>query len=170
VVPPATRRAYVARGLAVVLLLGIVASWQSATDYVRTAFENGKTAEARQEVRRMGERAVAAYARDGAVCPSASHPVPLDLESIVRMGKFQSLQAEWKEDEARHAGFACLGFEMEKLQYYQYAYEATPTSFIARARGDLDGDHVSSTFELHGHVTDGHLVVEPKLRETASYE
>lgn len=52
---------------------------------------------------------------------------------------------------------------MRTPQYFQYDYEATPTSFVARAHGDLDGDGVFSTFEVTGHLVGDRLVVSPRL-------
>ncbi len=33
---------------------------------------------------------------------------------------------------------------------YSFAFDSTGTSFVARARGDLDGDGILSTFEVRG--------------------
>ena len=117
-----------------------------------------------------------AYDRDRAICPSASAAVPSDIERLFfephqTLDRFyQSSVREWTIDEPQHSGFACLGFEMTAPQFYQYSYEATESGFVARARGDLDSDHVYSTFELRGRVKDGHLVVDRDLTEKAPNE
>ncbi len=38
---------------------------------------------------------------------------------------------------------------------YAFAFESTGATFVARARGDLDGDGVLSTFEVRGTARDG---------------
>jgi hypothetical protein len=39
-------------------------------------------------------------------------------------------------------------------------------SFVARARGDIDGDGVMSTFELRGQLIGDRLHVAPTIQET----
>jgi hypothetical protein len=109
----------------------------------------------------------AAMAYDGshAVCPSASLPLPTAHDAI-RGTKYQSTKQDWEVDEPRHAGFACLHFSMTRPQYYQYRYEATPSSFLAGGRGDLDGDGKLSDFRIRGEVQDSHLVLTPSIEET----
>jgi hypothetical protein len=80
--------------------------------------------------------------------------------------KYQSTASEWAVDTDRNAGFACLKFEMSFPQYFQYEYEATETSFVARAYGDMNGDGVFSTFELKGELVGDRLVIAPNLLET----
>jgi hypothetical protein len=47
---------------------------------------------------------------------------------------------------------------------YAFAFESTGSSFVARARGDLDGDGILSTFETHGTARPGEPPrVEPGL-------
>jgi hypothetical protein len=59
-----------------------------------------------------------------------------------------------------------LRFEMSAPQYYQYVYEATPSSFVAQAHGDLDGNAVFSTFAARGTVSGDRVVLAPTLDET----
>jgi type IV pilus assembly protein PilA len=124
-----------------------------------------KTAEAKNTLGTIARAAAAAYERDGSLCPSASQPVPGDV-SLLRGRKYQSRNDDWEVDRPRAAGFACLGFSMDQPQYYQYRYEATATSFLANARGDLDGDGDLSNFTTTGEVRDGRLVVSPSIEET----
>jgi hypothetical protein len=97
-------------------------------------------------------------------CASASSPVPRDTASI-RGRKYQSTPEEWNVDRARDAGFACLKFEFTIPQYYQYRYEATPTSFLAGGRGDMNGDGRLSDFTITGEVRDGRLVPATSINE-----
>lgn len=136
---------------------------------VRKYIANAKTAEARNTLAQISKNAVAAYeGNDRHLCPSASAPVPAD-RSLVSGRKYQSTRSEWTAEGTR-AGFGCLKFETTGLQYFQYEYEATPTSFVARAHGDLNGDGVFSDYELHGKVIDGRLVLAPTILEIDPYE
>jgi type IV pilus assembly protein PilA len=141
-----------------------------------------KTAEAKNALGMMAKDAVAAYESDEtdpsgsgtrsgrAICRSASQPIPRDL-STVSGRKYQSAPGEWQMDAAKHhTGFACLKFEMTMPQYYQYHYEATGDAFTGRARGDLNGDGVASTFEVKGQVSGDRLLVAPAISETSPDE
>jgi type IV pilus assembly protein PilA len=132
---------------------------------VRKYIANAKTAEARNTVGFMAKLAVDAYTRDGALCPSASYPVPGDMKKV-RGAKYAAQHGEWVIDASRHAGFACLGFEMAAPQYFQYAYESDGTSFTITARGDLNGDDIYSTFILRGAVQNGAVVAAAQIEET----
>ena len=71
--------------------------------------------------------------------------------------------SEWWKDAP---GFSCLGFEVPSPQYYQYNYTNSGTGFVGTARGDLNGDGVTSTFEIMGRVQAGALFVSPNILET----
>lgn len=156
----------------IVPVIGVLAtlSIYGTRKYIATA----KTAEARNTLGMIAKDAVVAYEREVAdgkrrVCPSASAPVPAD-RTMVSGKKYMSSTAEWQADSAADAGFACLRFEMSMPQYFQYQYEATPTGFVARARGDLNGDGVFSTFEINGRIVGDRLVVSPAILETNPFE
>lgn len=54
---------------------------------------------------------------------------------------------------------------------YAFAFESTGTSFVARARGDLDGDGVLSLFEVRGTIgPDKKPVAEPGMYVEAELE
>lgn len=156
----------------VIPIVGIVAVF--GIYGVRRYIANAKTAEARNTIGALASDAVTAYETGGEVlpdgtvkrriCPSASAPVP-DDRNLVRARKYASAPADWQADLGANAGFACLHFEMPTPQYFQYEYEATPTSFVARAHGDLDGDGVFSTFEVRGQLVGDRLVVSPTFLE-----
>jgi hypothetical protein len=55
---------------------------------------------------------------------------------------------------------------MTAPQYYQYVYEATPTSFSVRAHGDINGNGKFSTFEIKGNLVGDRIVVAPSIEET----
>lgn len=132
---------------------------------VRKYIANAKTAEAKNSLGVIGQLAVAAYEESHRICPSASAPIPAARKAVSGM-KYQSAGGEWEADTDKNAGFACLKFALGQPQYFQYEYEATETSFVARAHGDLNGDGVFSTFELRGEIQSGHLLVSPTIRET----
>lgn len=136
---------------------------------VRKYIANAKTAEAKNVLGQIGRLAVAEYDETHRLCPSASFSVPQEMDAV-RARKYMSMASEWRADEKVDAGFACLKLSLATPQYYQYSYEATATSFVARAHGDLDGDGIVSTFELRGEVKGGRLVVAPALLEMDSDE
>ena len=125
-----------------------------------------KTSEARNSLGELAKDAAMAHERaDGRrICPSASLPVPRDTSSIRGM-RYQSAPSDWEVDKPRDAGFSCLGFSIQFPQYYQYRYEATPSAFVASARGDRNGDGRLSVFSISGEVHDAHLVVTPSIVE-----
>jgi hypothetical protein len=146
---------------------------------VRTYRLNAKSSEVRNALAQIAQNASIAYEREdpvpglaeptaaatGRVCPAASLPVPAQASAI--SGKrYQSSRAEWEVDKARNAGFSCLRFELSAPQKYQYRYEATPSSFLAGGRGDLDGDGRFSDFTLQGRVEAGRLLLSPQFSET----
>jgi hypothetical protein len=54
---------------------------------------------------------------------------------------------------------------------YSFSYESNGTTFVARARGDLDGDGVLSTFEIRGVIRPGEKpIVEPGMHVEAELE
>lgn len=158
---------------ALVLVLGTLSVL--AIFGVRKYIANAKNAEVRNSLGQMAKDAAVAYEREdltrtGAigehrVCPSATFPVPRDAASVSGK-KYQSAPSEWTVDEARNAGFACLRFELSQPQYYQYRYEATPSSFVAGGRGDLNGDGKFSDYRITGEVRDSRLLIAPSILET----
>ena len=132
--------------------------------YIRVA----KTAEAQNSLAEIAKDAVAAHAPAHRICPSATQPVPLEQKWISGK-KYQSTHAEWRVDEEKNAGFACLGFERVAPQYYQYRYEATPSSFVARGYGDLNADGVFSEYTWSGHVVGDRLVIDPSVTSTEPF-
>lgn len=136
---------------------------------VRKYIANAKTAEAKNVLGQIGRLAVARYDETHRLCPSASRSIPQEMDAV-RARKYMSMGSEWRADAKADAGFACLGFSLATPQYYQYSYEATATSFVARAHGDLDGDGIVSTFELRGEVKAGRLILAPSLLEMDSDE
>lgn len=142
-------------GVSTILLLVVV----GCRRYIAVA----KTAEVRQGLSTIAVDAAAVYERDRRVCPSATLPVPTDAQ--FSGDKYQSINADWATDAPQNAGFACLGFAMDRMQYFQYRYEATPSSFVARGRGDLDRNGVFSEFSWTGKVVAGHVVIAPGITE-----
>lgn len=137
----------------------------------RKYIANAKTAEARNTLAQIGMDAQSAFERERAgsgahkLCASASRSVPASL-SMVSAKKYQSATSDWEVDKATDGGFYCLKFSMSQPQYYMYSYHSTPSDFSAMANGDLNGDGVSSTFELDGQVSGASLNVAPTIKET----
>ena len=54
---------------------------------------------------------------------------------------------------------------------YSFAFDSQGTTFVARARGDLDGDGILSTFEVRGSIPPGEQPrVEPGMYVEAELE
>lgn len=159
--------------VALLLFSGAYMMWMKSRD--------ATTAEAKNSLGQLAMDAVTSYESEHMInvgpgdqvqrrlCPSATAPIPANVEAI-RGKSYQAAPDEWAVDQKIDAGFACLRFEVPHPQRYQYSYEATETSFVGRAIGDLDGDGVTSTFEVHGHLVDGRLMIDPALVEIRPYE
>lgn len=160
-----------------ILVVGILATL--AIVGVRRYLNNAKSAEARIDLGGIALATTSSFEREDVttgtfthqLCSSATVPVPKN-ERAVSAKKYQSSSSDWMVD-APNGGFACLKFEMSEPQYYQLKYTRTGTgskvgdSFIAEARGDLDGNGVFSSFTLGGHVMAGDLVMQdPSIKET----
>lgn len=177
----------------VVALVGILASL--AIYGVRKYVANAKTAEARNSLGQIGKDASTAFEKGTtagivltqggaapvmrALCTTASPTVPAAAASISGH-KYQSSQAagvDWGAQQATNGGFACLKFAMQEPQYYMYSYTSDSTAatqgntFTAAAYGDLNGDHIYSTFQLFGTIdSSNQLVTSPSLTETLAEE
>ncbi|MDB5215352.1 MAG: hypothetical protein JWO86_3279 [Myxococcaceae bacterium] len=168
----------------VVAIVGVLAVL--AVYGVRKYIANAKTAEAKNSVGQMSKDALTKYegeAMAGAVlspggttgvlrdvCLSAKSAVPSFVPAAL---KYQSQSSDWNADGTTSpaAGFSCLHFEMAGPQYYQYDYKGTSlTSFTAEARGDLNGDSVTSYFHQDGSVVSGRLNVAPSIIEIGAEE
>lgn len=170
--PPARRgtiTTLVTWGL-VVCLLGTTGVL--ATFFIRKYLVGAKSSEVKNTLGQLAKDSMMAYEGEGLpggtahrICPSASLPVPADAAAISGR-KYQSTPLDWQRDQPRSAGFACLHFEMSQPQYYQYRYEATPSSFLVGGRGDLNGDGRFSDFTITGKVIDSRLVTTPSISET----
>ena len=132
---------------ALIAIVGVLAVL--AVYGMRKYINASKTVEAPNTVGALGRDAAAAFENDRKLCGSASARVPVLVPHGTR---YQSMITDWTRDEAGNAGFACLRFEMQVPQYYQYDYQSAGTSFTATARGDLDADGKESLFQLTGVV------------------
>jgi len=176
----------------VVAIVGILASL--AIYGVRKYIANAKTAEAKNSLGQLGKDGQTAFEKEtlaGAVlaagtsttisralCWTASAAVPAAKGSI-QGAKYQSDQSatkDWGLDLTAGpgggpGGFACLKFSMSAPQYFMYTYVSgvagAPVLFTANAYGDLNGDGVTSNFQLIGTVnaTDQNLYVAPTITE-----
>ena len=150
-----------------VFMLGVmgILAWYGVRKYIAAS----KTAEALNGVGMIARDAESSYAADGVLCKSATSPVPSSIAAVAGR-KYMSNPSEWTRDPA-DTGFTCLSYEMSYPQYYQYDYERTaPDSFVAYARGDLDGNGVTSEFSERGDVVSGTVVVDPSVKQTSPNE
>jgi prepilin-type N-terminal cleavage/methylation domain-containing protein len=167
----------------VVAIVGVLSTL--AIQGVRRYVANARSAEARGAIGGLARCAVTAYDRDlstvGGVLAagathagpaksfgaSASNTVPASLTSV-RALKYQSAPAEWLTGDA-NSGWLCLKFNVSSPQAYMYGYLATSGpdgAFTASAQGDLNGDGVTSTFEIFGKADQAVPRISPLLKET----
>ena len=174
----------------VVAIVGVLAVL--AVYGVRKYIANAKTAEAKNAIGQMSKDSLSHFEGESMantilpggsatgilreLCEGSSASVPSAL-ATVQGKKYQSTSANWNVDASagtsgRAAGFSCLHFEMAQPQYYAYSYSGTLTgSFQAIARGDLNGDTITSTFTQDGSITAlGRLNVAPSIRDQAAEE
>jgi type IV pilus assembly protein PilA len=134
-----------------------------------------KTAEAKNTVSAISRAAVAAYERERMVgttlvhrlCASAT-PVPAEVPPG---RKYQPSSSDFESGSA-DAGWKCLKFALNEPIYYQYLYVkgagsgktgADANGFEISARGDLDGNGVTSFFGRGGQVRNGAVVVSSEI-------
>jgi type IV pilus assembly protein PilA len=173
----------------VVAIVGILAVL--AIYGVRKYIANAKTAEARNSLGQIGKDSQTAFEKESmastvlapgavtAVTRALCGPQTVNVPAAAPVGtKYQSLQTvgnDWALNETTNAGFSCLKFSMQAPQYYSYGYtsngnaSAVPpvqgTLFTATANGDLNGDGVTSTFQIYGSVVANNLYVSPNMFE-----
>jgi type IV pilus assembly protein PilA len=124
-----------------------------------------KTAEARMEVGTMARSAAQAY--------DVEHMDPLapGKPTTYTHSLCKSTSLEWTSDPPE-TGFTCLRFTIETPQYFMYSYSITGKgsddgdTYSAVAEGDLNGDGVTSKFEMTGKVSGGAVVSTPGIKET----
>jgi type IV pilus assembly protein PilA len=173
----------------VVAIVGVLAAL--AVIGVNKYVANSKTAEARNSLGQLSKDAATAYEKESIangiltrgsstavvrkLCASASATVPSSVTSV-KGRKYQSNPTEWKVDAPTNAGFACLKYEMDQPQYYMYSYSTSGTSslgssFTASAQGDLNGDGVTSLFQVTGSIGNGFVLnIAPTILEVRPEE
>lgn len=116
-------------------------------------------------LRRLSESAVA-YAEANGHFPESA---PLTPATPPRGEKAADPPGTWD-----HPTWQALDFRAspEGVSHaYSFAFESTGTTFVARARGDLDGDGILSTFEVKGAIRPGDKPsVEPGMYVEAELE
>jgi type IV pilus assembly protein PilA len=156
----------------VVAIIGILAAL--AIYGVKKYLTNAKTAEAKNNLGRLGKDAVTSFEREtmsyslasaGAetaavhqLCASAANPVPSTggTNGVPKGSKIQPNPTDWSGNST--TGWKCLKFSVDSPVYYQYNYTATnaadPTqaAFTATAAGDLNGNGTAGTWTYGGGV------------------
>lgn len=160
----------------VVAIIGILAAL--AIYGVKKYLTNAKTAEAKNNLGRLGKDAVSAFEREtmnyslagaGAetaavhrLCATALNPVPKakGTGGVPKGSKIQPDPSDWTGDSV--TGWKCLRFSVDSPVYYQYNYTSTnptdPTqaAFSSTATGDLNGDGSNfSVWTYEGGIVKG---------------
>ena len=153
---------------------------------VRKYLANAKSAEAKNNIGAISRQAVAAYERESysnelipsdksagsahQLCGSAT-PVPHDVPKGVKYQPSSAPGTDFHSGSAT-AGWTCLKFTVDMPMYYQYSYVTGPGSgksgatakgFEASARGDLDGNGVTSLFARGADVRNGTVVLSTQI-------
>jgi type IV pilus assembly protein PilA len=158
----------------VVAIVGVLAVL--AIYGVRKYIANSKTAEARNSLGEIKNDQASAFEREtgGTTVLAAGSSTTL-LRSLCGNGanvpstgvpassKYQSAKGDWADG----AGWQCLKFSLEQPQYFQYQFSSGggTTSYVAMARGDLNGDTNTSLFAVSGNVQNGALNTSPTIEE-----
>ena len=133
---------------------------------VKTYLAHAKTTEARKMVSRIAQGlATHAETKDSPRFPGSAPRTPKDVPAGT---KFVSDAKTWN-----HASWRAIGFQLEEPQFYSYEYETATNGKRAtvRAHGDLDGDGVTSRFELTVEITAaGAITIAPEMVEVDPLE
>jgi type IV pilus assembly protein PilA len=150
---------------------------------VRKYVASAKTIEAKNTISQIARLAAAAYERESMDDPvhpaAASHAAGRRLcgsavavpAAVPKGVKYMPSSADFSTGDA-HTGWTCLKFSMNSPSYYQYMYEkgagsgksgASATGFEASARGDLDGNGVTSFFARSGDVKNGSVMLTTEI-------
>jgi type IV pilus assembly protein PilA len=189
-VPPPPRGGGMSGGVIAIIIAGVlfllIGPMAVMAIYgVRKYIANAKTAEARNSLGQIAKDAARAYESESAaspilvaggtanlghrMCTTASNSVPASAAAI-RGKKYQSSPSEWQTGKEIDAGWYCLKFSIDAPQYFMYLYQGTDDSFTAIAHGDLNGDGVTSTFELTGRASGDTVTIAPYIAETDPQE
>jgi type IV pilus assembly protein PilA len=160
----------------VVAIVGILAVL--AIYGVRKYLANAKTAEATNSLGQIGKSQSAEFEKESmagtvlspgttaglsrSLCGYNEGPIP--AVGSIKGQKYQSAVSDWNAGCPTNGGFCCLKFSMDAPQYYAYSWASTTNTFTATANGDLNGDGITSTFQLLGAVNaNGALNVAPNI-------
>jgi type IV pilus assembly protein PilA len=178
--PAAPQQAPAKKGMSTCLIVAIVLAvlavpvigiFASVAIYgVRRYLAAAKSAEAKSTVSAIARDAAAAYEPQHRLCASAI-AVP---STVPPNKKYQPATAPGADFQAGSAtaGWRCLKFAMDGPFYYQYSYVtgtgsgksgATANGFEASARGDLDGNGVTSLFARGADVRNGSVVLSTEI-------
>lgn len=144
--------------MVVVLILGLLAAVAvpAFTRYLKRA----KTAEATQDISVIYRAQITYFENQHERTESCTfvnaEPLPASPPSA---SKYPSDVRLWD----RSPSWAALGFSLDRAHYFQYESPGDTTGFTARARGDLDGDGVTSRFERTATLVQGEIQGSPPL-------
>jgi hypothetical protein len=147
------------RGLRIAGLLGTIGTLAAIMipEFVRSSYSS-HFEEPVTGLKRIGAAAVTLYRKTGALPDSVPETPGPPPRGMLRLDPKDSWEhPTWKALEFRPAP--------EGMPHsFSFAFERTAKGFVARARGDLDGDGKASVFELRGIISeDGTLTIDPDV-------
>ena len=125
-----------------IVVIGILAVLAIAG--VRGYLTEAKSAEGRNEVKRLAEGIRACSGQMNGGLPESTQPVPAALAQVSGK-KYMSAPGDWSD-----RAYKCAGFSISAPQYFRYQWQVVaPNSGKAIAEADLDGD---GTPDVHFEV------------------
>src|SRR5262249_26358492 len=113
-------------------------------------------------LKRMGESAAALAEADQAPTRTFPPSAPLTPAEVPRGVRADDPRGAWD-----HPTWRALGFGFDHPHAFSFAFETatgpSESRFRATAHGDLDGDGVTSTFEIEGKADAAGVVLLPGM-------
>jgi type IV pilus assembly protein PilA len=175
----------------VVAIIGVLAAL--AIYGVRRYLATAKTSEAKNTLGAISRAAVAAYEREStplellddakesqqtvhSLCDSTAK-VPAAIQLGKKYQPSTAVDADFNAG-TNTSSWKCLKFQMTEPIYYQYEYtkagavlgSSKATGFETLARGDLDGNSVTSLFGRNGDVRNGLVVLSTEIYIDKEFE
>lgn len=124
-------------------------------------------------VQKMADLAVA-YGHDRPASQAFPPSAPLTPGEAPRAVQAVDAPGAWDQASWKELGFRPVAEGVPHAFAFAFDSTAAPgrSTFVARAHGDLDGDGITSTFEMRGHSAEGEggPMIEPGMHVEAEVE